>query len=306
MKAISRLSWPLAASLLAFPFAAYAVDYGSQPPQTQQSPPVAQPLVREGDFAMKLAAKLDLGNPSDEASAEQMLAEAGVKPADGWISDYPMTPAVIAQLNDSLMFSAAKGKLRVSYEDAQQSVADLVQQMNLPLPTQGGTGATTPAPTNAVSDYYASEGPPVITYYAPPAAYAYMYDWVPFPAFWFGVTFPGFFIRHHFSTTVVVSPFFGHHPHHRAIVTNRFVDHATHKEFFVDHHGFPAGPAMRSQRMMHADAGRTFGSTGRSRGLGTRSFGGPMHPPGGRAAGPMHSPGGRAAGGFGHGMGRGR
>ncbi len=288
------LSLVLAVCLLASPFATYAVDYGSQPPQKQQSPPVAQPLVREGDFAMKLAAELDLGNPSDEASAEQMLAEAGVAPANGWISDYPVTPAIIAQLNDSLMFSASKGKLSVSYEDAQQSVVDLAQQMNLPLPTRGSEGATTPASTSAVNDYYASEGPPVITYYAPPEDYAYMYDWVPFPAFWFGITFPGFFIRHHFRTTVVVSPFFGfHHLHGRAIVTNRFFDHGTHREFFVDHHGFRGGPAIGSHRPMQADAGRTFGGMGRSRGSGTRSFGGPMH-------------GGRAAGGSGHGMGRGR
>ncbi len=337
------LSLVLAACLLAFPFAIYAADYGSQPPQTQQSPPVAQPLLREGDFAMKLAAELDLGKSLDEAAAEQKLAEAGVQPANGWISDYPVTPAIIAQLNDSLMFAAAKGSLPVSYEQAQQSVIDLAYEMNLPLPAEGGAqGATTPQSTSAVSDYYASEGPPVITYYAPPAGYAYLYDWVPFPSVWFGVTFPGFFIRHHFRTTVVVNPSFGlryphhraivpnrpfghaghrplfgfRHPHHKAIVPNRSFahagkpsfgfghphhgaigpnrtfGHAGHRPFFTDHNGFHAG-TMRSQRMMHANAGRPPGSMSRPGGFRPGSFGGPMHS-------------GRAAGGFDHGRGRGR
>jgi hypothetical protein len=78
----------LAAGLLLYPFATFAADYGSQPSQTQQGPPVAQPLVREGDFAVKLAATLNLGNPTDEAVAEDMLAKAGVA-AEWWLSDYP-------------------------------------------------------------------------------------------------------------------------------------------------------------------------------------------------------------------------
>ena len=97
------LSLVLTGCLLAFPLATYAADYGSQPtPQTQQSLPVAQPLVREGDFAIKLAAELGLGSPSDEAAAEEMLVKTGVSPANGWISDYPVTPEIIGQLDESL------------------------------------------------------------------------------------------------------------------------------------------------------------------------------------------------------------
>ncbi len=307
------LSMVLAACLLAFPFATFAgTDYGSQSPQTQQSPPVAQPLVREGDFAMKLALDLNLGNPSDEAAAEDLLSSAGIRPANGWISDYPITPEIIAQLNDSLMYAASEGTLPVSYEEAQQTVSDLVQELNLPIPAEGGTQTgRTPATTAAVSDYFAAYGPPVVTYYAPPVAYAYMYDWVPFPVFWFGIAFPGFFICHHFTTTVVVSPFFGSHHHGRAIVTNRFVNPVTHTAFFVDHHGFAdhhgfrnTGPALGSHRTFQSGTGRTFtmpgrtfGSMGRSPVFGSRTFSGPMHSFGGRAMG---------GGGFGHGMGRGR
>ena len=95
------LSIIMAASLLVFPFATFAVDYGSQSSQTQQVPPVAQTLVREGDFAIKLATELGLGSPTEEAAAEEMLAKAGVLPVNGWISDYPVTPEIIGQLNDS-------------------------------------------------------------------------------------------------------------------------------------------------------------------------------------------------------------
>lgn len=40
-------------------------------------PPVSAPLeVREGDFAMKLAVALQLGQPSSETKAESMLADS--------------------------------------------------------------------------------------------------------------------------------------------------------------------------------------------------------------------------------------
>jgi len=50
-----------AASLFLFPFATFAADNGPQEAQTYEVPPVAQPLVREGDFAIKLAALYGLG-----------------------------------------------------------------------------------------------------------------------------------------------------------------------------------------------------------------------------------------------------
>src|SRR5512143_731116 len=112
------LSIIAAAGLLLYSFAAVAADYGSQTSQTQQGPPVAQPLVREGDFAIKLAAELNLGNPTDEATAEDVLAKAGVIPANGWLSDYPVTPEILGQLQDSIAKAAAEGKLPMSSEEA--------------------------------------------------------------------------------------------------------------------------------------------------------------------------------------------
>ena len=137
-----------AAGLLLYPFAAFATDYGSQPAQTQQAPPVAQELVREGDFAVKLAAELKLGNPSDETVAEDMLAKAGIAPQSGWISDYPMTPVIIGQLQDAITAASAQGTLPISSGEATTGLNSVAAQMNLPMPA----GATPPQGTQPPAD----------------------------------------------------------------------------------------------------------------------------------------------------------
>jgi len=58
-----------------------------------------------------------------------------------------------------------------------------------------------------VDEYYEDEGPPVITYYAPPADYYYLYDWDPWPFWWAGIWFPGFFVLADFDFVVVVNNF---------------------------------------------------------------------------------------------------
>ena len=147
------LSIILAAGLLLYPFATFAEDYGSsQSSQAQESPPVAQPLVREGDFAIKLAATLDIGTPTDEAVAEDMLAKAGVAPLNGWISDYPVTPQIIGQLHDSIAKAAAEGKLPMTSDEATRGLASLAQQANLPTPAGPGKASKTPHATAAGSN----------------------------------------------------------------------------------------------------------------------------------------------------------
>ncbi len=134
------LSIIAAAGLLLYPFAAIAADYGSQTSQTQQGPPVAQPLVREGDFAIRLAAQLNLGNPTDEATAEDVLAKAGVIPVNGWLSDYPVTPEIVGQLQESITKAAAEGKLPMNSEEATKGLNYLAAQMSLPIPAEPGSG----------------------------------------------------------------------------------------------------------------------------------------------------------------------
>ncbi len=221
------LSVTLAASLLLYPFATYAADYGSQASQTQQAPPVAQALVREGDFAVKLAAELDLGNPTNEAIAEDMLAKKGVVPLNGWISDYPMTPEILGQLQTAIAKAADEGKLPMTSEQATKGLYYLAAKMNLPTPAGSGIpakeGSQAPAAQpgqTVINNYYYDQGPPVITYYPPPADFVFLYDWVPYPVWWFGFWFPGFFICNKFTTVVVVNA-------RTAIVSNRIIERGT-------------------------------------------------------------------------------
>jgi hypothetical protein len=245
--------------LLLFPLAAIAADYGSQPSQ-EQVPPVAQTLVREGDFAIKLAAELDLGKPYDEATAEDMLTAAGVVPANGWLSDYPMTPDIIGQLKDAVSKAAAEGKLPMNNEEAVKGLYFLTAQMNLPTPagpasqTPGsGQASTAPSDPSVVNNYYYDQGPPIVTYYPPPYGYGYMYDWVPYPAFWFGFWFPGFYICHNF-TTVVLSPVF---VDRRGVVTNHVIDPVTRRVAIVDPVSRTNG-SVRPGTVLRTSSGRTF------------------------------------------------
>lgn len=266
------LSIITAAGLLLFPFAALGADYGSQPSQTQQVPPVAQPLVREGDFAIKLAAMLDLGNPTEEAVAEDVLATAGVMPENGWLSDYPVTPQIIGQLQESIAKAASEGKLPMTAEEATRGLYTLAAQMNLPTPAapesvpsgaqQAPAAQTSPS---VVNNYYYNQGPPVVTYYPPPADYAYMYDWVPYPSWWVGFWFSGFFIARHFTTVVVVTTpvvvsgavVVTSRP---VIVTNRIIDPVTRRVAVVDP-VTPTGPGRaRPLTTLRSTDGRTFRS----------------------------------------------
>jgi hypothetical protein len=63
--------------------------------------------------------------------------------------------------------------------------------------------------------YYYDEGPPVLTYCAPPPAYSYLYAWVPFPFWWAGFRFPGYYCLHDFDVVVFVH-------HERKVLTNHF------------------------------------------------------------------------------------
>lgn len=265
------LSLLTAAGLLLYPFAAFALDYGSQPSQTQEVPPVAQTLVREGDFAIRLVAELDLGNPTDEASAEDVLATAGVVPANGWISDYPMTPDIVGQLQESIARAGAEGKLPMTAEEATRRLYTLTSQMDLPAPAGSGTmpadaqkaPADRTSPT-VVNNYYYDQGPPIITYYPPPADYLYLYAWVPFPTFWFGFWFPGFFICHNFTTVVVTRPVFvnqGFIAQRRAVVSNRFIDPVTRRVAVVDPVTRTSGGGVRPRTVLRTESGRTFNST---------------------------------------------
>jgi hypothetical protein len=203
---------------------------------TAEDPPLEQPLVREGDFAVKLVEALTLGTAKSETEAESILASLDITPRNGWIADYPVTPDIADELQAAVSEAAESGKIAMSKEKALTVVQDVLKEYDLYVragPSEEGAGETSGAnypDSTAENNYYYDEGPPVVTYYAPPPDYAYLYSWVPYPFWWSDVWFPGFFVLADFDVDV------GRHRHrhghdrhhdHGKFVSNHFVDPKT-------------------------------------------------------------------------------
>ncbi len=207
-----------------------------------QMPPVGAPIVREGAFAMKLAEAFSLGQASSEAEAESLLGGAGIAPRNGWIADYPVTPDIIGELRDSIAYAAQAKTISMDKDTALKILEDVQAGANLsvspgpagpPEASSEGTSAASPAGESAYPDqtvinsYYYDAGPPIVTYYPPPPDYYYLYAWVPYPFWWSGFWFGGFFILHDF------------HHHYREhgrpyVVSNHFRDARANKVFRID------------------------------------------------------------------------
>jgi len=93
------------------------------------APPVQQKLVREGFIAMRLAEALKVGEVKSEAEAESRLASMGVLPKNGWIADYPLTPNVIAELENAIGEAADSGKLAMKRDEALKVFQDLIMDI---------------------------------------------------------------------------------------------------------------------------------------------------------------------------------
>ena len=217
----------------------------------KQAPPIAQNLIREGDFAIKLADALKIGQVKSDAEAESMLASVGIAPKNGWIADYPVTPDIIAELEKAVGEAADANRLPIAKNEALKALRTTAVEFELPIIAEvpdgyaeGPPPATSQyAPSSVIDNYYYTEGPPVVTYYPPPWDYYYMYAWIPSPFWCFGYFFPGFFILHDFHRVI-------HGHRHAYIVTNHVRDPRTGRIFAMD-------PARRS-------SGRISGGMGRS------------------------------------------
>jgi hypothetical protein len=222
---------------------------------TAANPPIAQPLVREGDLAVKLVGVLNLGAAANETEAESILGSAGIAPRNGWIADYPVTPDIIGELQQSISDAADSKRLSMSRDEALKALQDVTAESNLsvkpytPDQTAGNPESYENYPNpDVINNYYATQGPPVVTYYAPPPDYFYLYAWVPYPFWWYGFWFPGFFCLHDFHRVVIINK-------RVVVISNHFVDPRTNRVYRI-------GPAARFK-------GRTYAGIGapRSRGL---------------------------------------
>jgi hypothetical protein len=215
------------------------------PPPTSQTertkpgpPPIAPPMVREGDFAVKLVSALGLGTAGDEVEAETRLGEAGIMPRNGWIADYPVTPDIVAELQRSVGNAADAKKIEMSRDEALKRLDNVSTDLSMAITTHPVGETYEPLPEEAekypdpavINNYYATEGPPVVSYYAPPPDYYYLYSWLPSPFWWNSFWFPGFFILNDFQRPF----YFGHH---WGFVSNHFNDVRNHRVHRID----PAG-----------------------------------------------------------------
>jgi hypothetical protein len=237
----------------------------------QAPPPIAQTLIREGDFAIKLAEALKIGQAKSEAEAETMLASVGIAPKNGWIADYPVTPDVLGELLNAIGPAADSGKLAMNKDQAIKALQDLTAQQGLPV--RAGTesryaGAEPPVEPppgdygeysrpDVINNYYYNQGPPIVTYYPPPWDYYYMYAWIPYPFWCSGFWFPGFFCLRDFHRFIFLNG-------RRGIISNHFIDPKTRRVFPID----PAtrGTGKPAQTLADASQRRGFASPEAKRG----------------------------------------
>lgn len=211
--------------------------------QTDAFPPVEAPLVREGDLAIDLAEALEVVTTEDEVEAETLLADRGISPRNGWIADYPVTPDILGELQKAVSDAALQGKVSMTEEEALARFRSVVEECGLSIgpyvrgdagPPESGTAEYGPDST-VINNYYSTEGPPVVTYYAPPPAYVSLYSWVAYPFWWFGVSFSGFYVMNDFHRVVISD---GHHHHHHpgkdVYISNHFHDYKRGKVFRIN------------------------------------------------------------------------
>ncbi len=216
--------------LLAAPVVTFA-----QEGQTEAPPPIEQPLLREGSMAIQLLSALGLQGTNDEVAAESALGNLGISPRNGWIADYPVTPDIVGELRQSIGDAADAGKIPLDRDLALKKLDDIVGSMGISVSPYTGGEATGEVPANdeyypgpaVINNYYYGEGPPIVTYYTPPADFYYLYSWIPYPflcgAFWF----PGFFILNDFHKTIFVG-------HRHFFISNHFNDRRVNRVFRID------------------------------------------------------------------------
>jgi len=224
-----------------------------------QAPPIEQALVREGDFAVKLVERLRIGTPQNEAEAETMLSSKGISPKNGWISDYPVTPDIIGELQNTVGEAADAGRLSMRREEALRVFQNLAVEVGLNVVAESQTEYPSERPPKAYSyyseptvvNYFYTYGPPIVTYYPPPGPYLYLYAWIPYPFCWTGWYFPGFYVLHNFHRWVCFHhPHHyhqQHHRHHHVYVSNHWRDTKTGRVFVIDPSKRQKGQFIRSR-----------------------------------------------------------
>lgn len=198
-------------------------------PSLSSPPPIAQNLVREGDFALKLYTALSGESAEDEIEAESRLGEMGVTPKNGWIADYPVTPDIMHELENSIVAATGTGTLSLDKETALKKLDQVKADTELTLSTTSSSqksDVSSPDPV-VINNYYYDNGPPIVTYYEPPAVFFSLYAWIPSPFWWFSYPFSGYYILNDFHR---ILPRRGE----VAFISNHYNDHRHRRVYRVD------------------------------------------------------------------------
>lgn len=163
------------------------------------APPVAQPLIREGDFAILLVEALGLSQNDNEADAVYRLSKFGIAPFEGWMPNNPLLPGSVIELRDAVLAAAETQRLSLTGEAALEIVDRLLLALGLPVSDEIAAleqDHNGDLPPGWVDENLFDENPPIVTYYEPPRGYTHLYVWVPYP-FWYARYYiPGFYIHH--------------------------------------------------------------------------------------------------------------
>jgi len=228
-----------------------------------------------------------------------LLSAAGIAPRNGWIADYPLTPDIIGELQTAIGEAADSGKLSMSQAVALNTFQNVITGYGVVVqPDISGQSTNETAnpeypDSNVEDNYYESEGPPVVTYYAPPPDYAYLYTWVPYPFWWTDFWFPGFFILGDFNVRV---HHYDHGEDHGELISNHFRNPKTGIITRIDpatriHGGaFPTGTAATSSRIgAQAILNKSQGSAATGAPREFRGYGATQNPVGTRSSAFEHS-----------------
>ena len=179
----------IATSAIVFLLSIPVISYAQPEQNVQKAPPVSQPLVREGNFAIKLVEVLKSGTAKSEAEAESRLASMGIAPRNGWIADYPLTPDIIGEVRNAIGVALNSGKLAMNKDEALMAVQVLIDnQWRLAVASDKEQARQYGEYPPAV--YEGDEGGYEPYYYPEPYDYPYYY---PYPYYYGGYYYLGGF-----------------------------------------------------------------------------------------------------------------
>ena len=223
--------------------------------------PVTPDIIGEIEGAVAAAAdgnRLKMGREQARKAMESVVSQLGLNVTAG--SSAPVASGAGTVSSNIYRYTDKDGVVHFTdrYENIPPEYRDQITgsaEELRPQASMESTGDTTELPVNpapeVVNSYYDDYGPPVVTYYAPPWPYDYMYAWVPYPFRCSGFFFSGFFILRDFHKHV----FF----HGRGFaVTNHVFNPRTRTFFAVD----PANRRIRGRALFdRTPSPRVFSSS---------------------------------------------